>query len=64
MSRRPAQFTTADINRIGEWAMKKGLTKIIVDMPSGVTITVPLDKDIEADDLVTNKTKYDGNFTI
>ena len=45
MSRKAALFTQAEINRVGIWAKKHGLKALIIDMPSGVKITVPLDKD-------------------
>lgn len=64
MSRRPAQYTQADINRVGEWAMKKGLKALIVDMPSGVKITVPLDEDFEVDGNKANKNELPDEFTI
>lgn len=64
MSRRPAQYTQADINRVGEWAMKKGLKALIVDMPSGVKITVPLDEDFEVDGTKANKNELPDEFTL
>lgn len=51
MSRKSALFTQADINRVGIWAKKMGLKALIVDMPSGVKITVPLDKDFNVNNI-------------
>ena len=64
MSRRPAQYTQADINRVGEWAMKKGLKALIVDMPSGVKITVPLDEDFEVNGTKAKKNELPEGFTL
>lgn len=51
MSRKAAPFTQADINRVGVWAKKMGLKALIVDMPSGVKITVPLDEDFNVNNI-------------
>lgn len=51
MSRKAAPFTQADINRVGAWAKKMGLKALIVDMPSGVKITVPLDKEFDVNNI-------------
>ena len=64
MSRKSALFTQADINRAGEWAKKHGLKALIIDMPSGVRITIPLDKEFDLNNTEPTKQKYDDNFTI
>ncbi|WP_279059340.1 hypothetical protein [Bartonella apis] len=51
MSRKAALFTQAEINRVGIWAKKHGLKALIIDMPSGVKITVPLDKDFNVNNI-------------
>lgn len=64
MSRRPARFTQADINRIGEWALKKGLKALIVTTPDGVQYTVPLKDDFEIKGIKTDKSELPEGFTL
>ena len=52
------------MNRAGEWAKKHGLKALIIDMPSGVKITIPLDKEFDLNNTEPTKQKYDDNFTI
>lgn len=64
MPRRTAQYSYADINRIGEWAIKKGLKALIVDLSTGTRITVPLDKDFNVGNQETANPEFDDDFTL
>lgn len=64
MSRRAAQFIQADINRIGGWALKKGLKALIITTPSGVQYTVPLDEDFEIKGAKADKNELPDGFTL
>lgn len=61
MSRRAATFIQADLNRVGAYAMKIGLKAMIIELPSGARIILPLDKDFSVDlDNSLTKLKLDN----
>lgn len=64
MPRRTAQYSYADINRIGEWAIKKGFKALIVELSTGTRITVPLDKDFHFGSQEADSPEFDDDFTL
>jgi len=66
MPRRAASFTQADIARLVRGAREAGAPLAIIEMPSGVKFSIPLDKDFtfSQDKGVESKERFDDNFTL
>jgi len=66
MPRRAAAFTSADIARLVRGAREAGAIVAIIEMPSGVKFSIPLDKDFifSQDEGVESKERFDDDFTL
>ena len=64
MSRKPAPFTQADINRAGKWAMKNNLKALIIKVSPDAKIIIPLDKNFDVESMLPEDEPLDDNFTV